>query len=209
MRELLFRGQTRKKGQQVWMDGTPVDGQWVYGGIFQGTGDYSIIYGAEDEHFTGKDLGKYVVYSDTVGQYTGRNEFVITDKNFNKPLFEGDIVEVWSRRRPFGENIVLYRDNTTSKYDLQVKVRAVIYFKDGQWALDYGNAYNEAICELKGNEQSERTVDSYKWLYDFGCAESSRDWCRENWSKYKWSDIIKIGNIYDNPELLEVQNERI
>ena len=207
MRELLFRGQTHKKGQQVWMDGTPVDGNWVYGGIFQGTGDYSIIYGAEDEHFTGKDLGKHVVYSDTVGQYTGMNEFVVTDRSFNKPLFEGDIVEVWSRRRPEGENIVLYRDNTTSKYDIQVKARAVICFKNGMWILNYNNAYNYAMCKLKGNEQTDRTVNAATWLYDFGYHRNNEDRYREHNQRYRWGDIIKIGNIHDNPELLEVQND--
>ena len=38
MHELLFRGQTRKKGQKVNLKGEPIDGNWVYGGIFQGTG---------------------------------------------------------------------------------------------------------------------------------------------------------------------------
>lgn len=36
---------------------------WVYGGIFQGGGYKSIIYGY-------KPVEKYVIYSDTVGQYT-------------------------------------------------------------------------------------------------------------------------------------------
>ena len=58
MREILFRGQTRKKGQQVMMGtGEEVPGHWVYGGIFPGTGDYSIIYGGETE----KDLEKHYI----------------------------------------------------------------------------------------------------------------------------------------------------
>ena len=44
MHELLFRGQTRKKGQKVYMNGKPVDGNWEYGGIFQGQGCYSVLY---------------------------------------------------------------------------------------------------------------------------------------------------------------------
>lgn len=79
MHELLFRGQTRKKGQKVNMKGEPVKGNWVYGGIFQGNGCYSVLY-------TYDPIEKRVVYSDTVGQYTG-----FEDKN-NRKIFEDDIL---------------------------------------------------------------------------------------------------------------------
>lgn len=83
MREILFRGQTRRKGENVRMDGTPVEGNWVYGGIFPANngGDFAIIYQQEPE------IEKFPVYSDTVGQYTG-----VTDKNRMK-IFEDDIVK--------------------------------------------------------------------------------------------------------------------
>ena len=35
MREILFRGQTRKKGEKVRLDGTPVDSNWVYGCYYE------------------------------------------------------------------------------------------------------------------------------------------------------------------------------
>lgn len=153
MREILFRGQTRKKGQQVWMDGTPVDGQWVYGGIFQGTGDYSIIYGAEKEHFTGADLDKYAVYSDTVGQYTG-----LKDIN-GKMIFEGDIIESQGCR----------------------------------WVVGFENA---AFAAMDGSNIQFAMFEQYIWHYK-----------KREWEAPDYFEVI--GNIYDNPELLEVQNERI
>ena len=151
MREILFRGQTRKRGQKVWMDGSPVDSNWVYGGIFPGTGDYSVIYGATKESFTGLDLEKHVVYSDTVGQFTG-----LTDKN-GKRIFEGDVVaQNWydhdeQSDDSFGEVVFCEYDCSFSVMDIQ---------KDGIVPLGRCHAYH-------------------------------------------WESEV-IGNIHDNPELLEV-----
>ena len=86
VRPLLFRGQTRRKGQKVWMDGSPVDSNWVYGGVAQGKGDFSIIY-------TYDPINKYPVYTDTLGLYSG-----IDDIHGSK-IFEHDFLKV-----SFGSN---------------------------------------------------------------------------------------------------------
>ena len=188
------------------------DGSWVYGYYIAVPCDF----GDETAHLIVEPDAEYKCYGEfswnhvrrvdpaTVCRNTEMNEFVMKDESVCEPLFEGDIVEVWSRRRPIGENITLWRNNTTSKYDVEIKARAVIYFNRGEWKLNYDNKYNEAICELRGSEQTERTVVANPSLYGFGVHyDTHRAWFIEHNQHIKHYDIVKIGNIYDNPELLE------
>lgn len=98
MREILFRGQTRRKGEKVTIGGKPVPSNWVYGGVAQTMPDrdFSIIYQVEPE------IHKYPVYADTIGQFIG-----ITDKNGTK-IFEGDIVRITDDKDVY---VVEYNDD--------------------------------------------------------------------------------------------------
>ena len=177
MREYLFHGKRIDNGE------------WVEG--------YLNYNSTRKQYYIMDDVNAFPipVYEESVGQYTDMNEFVVTDRSYNKPLFEGDIVEVWSTRRPC-------YSNPKSQYDGDVKVRAVIRFTRGEWTLDYENNYNKSLTKLKGKEEDERTVDGDWVLHRFGC-HGREEWQREHNIRYKWHDIVKIGNVFENMDLLE------
>jgi uncharacterized phage protein (TIGR01671 family) len=160
MREILFRGQTRKYGEKVRMgDGKKLPGHWVYGGVLQGAGSHSIIYGGENVNDPSEDLDKWCVHTDTLGQFTGK-----TDKN-GKKIFEGDM------------------------FHLDDEIIAVVIFKDGCFRLEeYGlcGAWTESGFDECGGGWGVIECDPIDW--------------------YTIRDMEIIGNIHDNPELLEVPN---
>lgn len=81
-KNILFRGQTRKKGEKVTMSGTPIPSNWVFGGISpqNNGGDFAIIYQQDPE------IQKFPVYAETVCQYTGKND------KYGGKIFENDII---------------------------------------------------------------------------------------------------------------------
>lgn len=96
-----------------------------------------------------------------------------------------------------------------SKYDaLKIESRSVIIFYNYEWRLDIENDFNKRILELKGNETEKRRLSIRIHLKDYDFFQKSNpswEWNRENNSHAYWSDIEVIGNIHENPELLEVQ----
>lgn len=143
MREILFRGQTRRYGEKVRLNGEKIKSNWVYGGIFpqNGDGDFAIIYQQEPT------VEKYPVYADTVGQYTG-----LTDKNGTK-IFEGDIVK-------YGDtvhNVVFEQRNGTAYFGLVYSTLETLsfgYYQDLKQIEVIGNIYDNP--ELLGDEENER-----------------------------------------------------
>ena len=108
MRELIFRGQTRRPGEKIRFNGEKIHGNWVYGGICHGKGDFSVMYGYVNGEQS--SINKFVVYTDTVGQSTGLtdrtewDELTAEEQRFwlknhtaeqwtGRLIFEGDVVE--------------------------------------------------------------------------------------------------------------------
>jgi hypothetical protein len=191
MRYYLFKGKRTDNGEwveghyytQVYHEGT-IEEEWYH--FIKPIGSQSWEY--------------FRVEPMSVVQYTEMNEFVVTDRSYNKPLFEGDIVEVWSKRRiPTS----YYYSPSSSQYDIEVKARAVIRFGYGKWFLDYNNEYNKSLCELRGNEQIERTVEAWCELNRYRYLGDDEEWYREHNNHYKWNDIVKIGTVFENAYLLE------
>lgn len=143
MREILFRGQTRRYGEKVRLNGEKIKSNWVYGGIFpqNGDGDFAIIYQQEPT------IEKYPVYADTVGQYTG-----LTDKNGTK-IFEGDIVK-------YGDtvhNVVFEQRNGTAYFGLVYSTLETLsfgYYQDLKQIEVIGNIYDNP--ELVGGEENDK-----------------------------------------------------
>ena len=148
MREILFRGQTRKYGEKVRMgDGQKLPGHWVYGGVLQGAGSNSIIYGGENVNDPGENFDKWCVHTDTLGQFTGK-----TDKN-GKKVFENDII-------------------------------VICYETDG-----------EEFSETKKVRYNEKECCWYPMRWEECCEHC------DHYTEVKSIEVI--GNIHDNPELLE------
>ena len=149
MREILFRGQTRRFGEKVLMGtGEKLPGRWVYGGVLQGSGSHSIIYGGENVENPGEGLDKWPVYTDTLGQFTG-----MKDKN-GRRIFEGDIVKthyVNTRKNDFVEQVVFHNGRFCSLYKLSEHGRMWANLPDGIPHLPQDKTPYMEWCEVIGN----------------------------------------------------------
>ena len=151
----------------------------------------------------------YAVHPESVGQYTGFDEWMLDDASRNSKLYEGDIIEVWGNREIYGSN--------WSQYDGKVKFRGVIVFEYGEWRIEFKNKYNEIICKARGKEEYDRDVPWGHELYR-SCfhhlkdrdklrqkkledRESCLKWGFDDYSYY--DDIVKIGTVFENADLLE------
>lgn len=115
-KNILFRGQTRKKGEKVTMSGTPIPSNWVFGGIFlqNNGGDFAIIYQQDPE------IQKFPVYAETVCQYTGKND------KYGGKIFENDILTYVANINVSGVSCKgnVFYSETLAAYMVTVKVNA-------------------------------------------------------------------------------------
>ena len=206
MREYLFHGKSKETGE------------WVEG-YYACESNHACFQGElKHKHYILKDefmdwnlggLQSYEVIPESVGQYTGFDEWMLDDASRNAKLYEGDIIEVWCNREIYG--------SPWSTHDGKVKFRGVIVFEYGKWRIDFKNKYNEAICKAKGKEEYDRDVPWGYELYHnyFNHLKNreeyrkkqieSRERCRERgWEgQFIYDDIVKIGTVFENADLLE------
>ena len=190
MREYIFRGKR-------------VDGNgWIEGSLWDYLGTPKILS-------PGNVVG-WDVIPESVGQYTGFDEWMLDDASRDAKLYEGDIVEVWCNREIYG--------SPWSTHDGKVKFRGVIVFQYGKWGIDFKNKYNEDICKARGKEEYDRDVpwgdELYRRYFNHINKDreeyrkkqlESRERCRNHgWEgQFIYDDIVRIGTVYDNADLLE------
>lgn len=183
MKEILFRGfhPDEDGTQTIILDGKKIKGKWVYGYYIEATQHWHkygihnswIITSALQNGGYFNVMGRYPVIPETVGQYTG-----LTDKNGNK-IFEGDIV------------VFRYERN---------KDICTVVFENGAFGLGQHKQfnYNElqvSVDKETGNPDFFVGNDNYISLWEIA-------W---NYNEFAGEDLHLlevIGNIYDNPELL-------
>ncbi len=144
MREILFRGLHRRKGEKVRLDGTSVESKWVYGGYGQYNEERGIIYQTEPE------IAKFPVYAETVGQYTG-----LTEWNGTK-IFEGDIVEYFAEYSSIYSRIekaTVYWNNTIGAFYARNRLGTEYILSAFNKVKVTGNIHDNP--ELLGGEENE------------------------------------------------------
>ena len=126
------------------------NGEWVEG--------YLCYNKARKQYYIMDDVNAFPipVHKESVGQYTGFDEWMLDDASRDAKLYEGDIIEVWCNREIYG--------SPWSTHDGKIKFTTEIIaaIRENK-TVDFKNKYNEAICKAKGKEEYDRDVP---WGYE-------------------------------------------
>lgn len=185
MREILFRGKTTKKELPI----REFNEIWVYGDLIKSNGKYYIHPQANKvkvESEIGKLICMHEVIPETVGQFTG-----LTDKN-GKKIFEGDIVKCKHTIRILeSKEEVNKRKKPRRSYGYEPLKREDILYRELFGDREYEAVYWRNYV-VKADISGQRTK-----------LQNGSDWHFLSASYVYYHELEVIGNIHDNPELLE------
>lgn len=175
--------------REILFRGKTVKGKWVEGTPLFITNEYSknefvLIVPLKTEFGCGELENFFEVLPQTVGQFTG-----LTDKN-GKKIFEGDIVKCCHRwtNHNFGavDEETFYNQKIKNAYGKEKKVTNGLY-DNFYYYRNYCVEYFPTNGRYRVRNGSQFHDIKYSFILNH--------------------DIEVIGNIHDNPELLEVQND--
>jgi uncharacterized phage protein (TIGR01671 family) len=123
-------------------------------------------------------------------QYTG-----FKDKN-GKEIYEGDIIQ-FKHYYEFGK--IKNRSKEKQEFDIE---RRVVKFKDGRFTLGYNLDFQDISELVKINGIYENKLVGRTIEENFTTIGKNSIW---EYSLECWKDFEVIGNIYENPELLQME----